>query len=151
MAGIGVDGQCEAGKGFNMFDRFYAIYPRKIARLDAEKAWRQMIGRGYDAERIIAGAEKFARLIAKEGTEKHFIPYPASWLRAGRWMDDELTETIKPQPIVRPAQTVQEVIDFYRAAGKPVTPEIERAKTVADLPSFARMVPVNVIPMKRSA
>ena len=121
------------------FRRFYAAYPRKVAKLDAEKAFMQMTRR-YDAEEIILGAQKFAQTMAAEGKEQQFIPYPASWLRAGRWMDED-QETIKAEPVVRPARTVEEVKAFFRASGKPVTAEIERAKSVDELPVFARMVP----------
>jgi hypothetical protein len=130
-----------------MFDEFYRAYPRKVGRLDAEKAWRQMTAK-YDANAIIDGAKKFAAWCISEGKEARYIPHPATWLRAGRWMDGELHETIKPEPVVRPAQTVAEVLAFYKAAGKPITPEIECAKSVEDLPVFARMVPANVFPMK---
>ena len=136
-----------------MFERFYAIYPRKVARLDAERAWRQMT-RTYDPEAIIAGAERFARQCANDGTEKQFLPYPATWLRAGRWLDEEPI-TIKPEPMFRPCRTVDELKAFYESMGKPITPEIARARSVEDLPAFARMVPkdwTNVVALtKRTA
>ena len=136
-----------------MFERFYAIYPRKVARLDAERAWRQMT-RTYDPEAIIAGAERFARQCANDGTEKQFQPYPASWLRSGRWLDEEHV-TVKAEPMFRPCRTVDELKAFYESMGKPITPEIARARSVEDLPAFARMVPKdwspNVVQMKRGA
>jgi hypothetical protein len=131
------------------FDDFYRIYPRKVARLDAEKAWKQMMARGYEPSEVIAGAEAFAKQCRKEGKEQQYIPYPASWLRAGRWMDAELTPTIVAEPVMRPAQTVDEVLAFYKSAGKPISPEIAKAKTVDDLPVFARMIPNNVTPLRR--
>ena len=144
-------GSCKNLGANTMFERFYSVYPRKVARLDAEKAWNQMIRR-YDAETIIKGAETFARAMADEGKEPQYIPYPASWLRAGRWMDQE-QETIKPQPIFRPATSVEEVKAFYASVGKPVSPEIAKAKSVNDLPAFARMIPVsfNVVRLRREA
>ena len=48
-----------------------------------------------------------------------------------------------------PARSVQEVIEFYKAAGKPVSAEIANAKRVEDLPIFARMVPNNVTPIRK--
>lgn len=125
------------------FARFWAACRRKVAKLDAEKAWRQVLARGYDANEIIAGMEKFAALCIREGREMQFIPHPATWLRAGRWMDEELNETIKPAPLVKPAGSVQEVIEYRRSKALPITAEIQHARSVNDLPAMARMVPID--------
>lgn len=124
-----------------MFDKFYAAYPRKIARLDAEKAWMQMTRR-YPPETIVSAAERFARSCAEEGTEKHFIPYPASWLRSGRFLDEE-PETIKAAPVVRSARSLEELKAFLNSVGRPVHAEIQRARTVEELPTFMRMIPTD--------
>ena len=133
-----------------MFKEFYAVYPRKVGKLDAEKAWNQMTAH-YDKNAILEGAKKFARLCISEGKEKQFIPYPASWLRAGRWMDEE-HETIKPVPLFRPARTVDEAKQYLRSLGKPLSSEIERARSLEDLPAFAKMIPTSwnvVIPLRK--
>lgn len=130
------------------FEVFWSLYPRRVGKLDALKAWNQMT-RQYDPEAILEGAKRFAR---EPHPESQFIPYPASWLRAGRWMDGDLRETIRPEPMFRAARTVDELKAFYESAGKTITPEIARARSVEDLPAFARMVPKdwNVSPMKRT-
>ena len=140
------------------FNRFYAVYPRKVARLDAEKAWMQMT-RQYDPADIIRGAEKFARLMASEGKEQQFIPYPASWLRAGRWMDGELQETIVPRPEDSPVRKVQSLDELkYVLAARNggsipsnLQLDLKRAQSLEDLPTWLRntMVPKdNVVHMK---
>lgn len=143
-----------------MFERFYSIYPRKVARLDAEKAWKQMT-RSYDPEAIIAGAEKFARQCANEGKEKEFIPYPASWLRAGRWMDGELNETVKPteaEIMVRKVETLDELrawlMERHGKIPSNLALEIDKARSLDDLSHFLRntIVPKDwrprVVPIK---
>ena len=124
-----------------MFSKFWSVYPRKVGKLDAEKAFNQM-ARRYAAEDIVAGAERFAKQCAADGTDIKFIPYPASWTRAGRWMDSE-PDTIVAQPLFRTARSVDELRTYLRSVGKPVTVEIEKAREVSELPAFARMVPIN--------
>lgn len=135
-----------------MFREFYRVYPRKVGKLDAEKAFRQMTSRGYEPEAIINGAKKFAAIVAAEGKEMQFIPHPASWLRAGRWMDEE-HETIKPEPVVRCARTLDELKEYRTSSGLGKNAEIERAKSLDELPVFLKMIPVswNVTPLKARA
>lgn len=68
------------------FQAFYATYPRQRERKDACKAWHQALKSGADPEHIIAAAQRFQQ--AREGQDKQFTPYPASWLRAGAYDDD---------------------------------------------------------------
>jgi len=124
-----------------VFAKFWSIYPRKVGKLDAEKAFNQM-ARRYAPEAILAGAEAYARQWAADGTELRFTPFPGTWLRAGRWMDLE-HETVTAQPLFRTARSMDELRTYLRSVGKQVTVEIERAREVSELPAFARMVPVS--------
>ena len=70
------------------FEAWYADYPRKQKRQDAEDAWRDL---NPDAD---LQAEMRSCLPAQiKGNEwwkedkKQFIPLPASWIRAKRWTD----------------------------------------------------------------
>jgi len=67
------------------FGDFWRMYPRKVAKLEAQKAWKQMT-REYSPEEIIAGLER--NLPALQTRDKQYIKHPASWLRAGCWMDE---------------------------------------------------------------
>ena len=69
------------------FDVFYGLYPRKMARKDAEKAWKSMTA--DEQEKAIEALPQHLKYWKVKETAKDFIPYPASWLRAGRY-DDEL-------------------------------------------------------------
>ncbi len=81
------------------FDDFWKSYPRRIAKIIARKAWDQMLRQGHKPEEIIAGAVCWAELCRVRGTEPQFIPHPSSWLRAGRWEDDELREYQPIDPV----------------------------------------------------
>lgn len=66
------------------FDRFWKIYPRRVAKSDAERAWAKAITKA-DVETILVGAQ---RLRDQPGRDPAFTPYPATWLNGARWADE---------------------------------------------------------------
>ena len=66
------------------FDDFWAAYPRKEGKLDAEKAYAQARKRAT-ADAILAGVMLYAQTCPQE---RRFQKLPAGWLRAGRWLDE---------------------------------------------------------------
>ncbi len=69
-----------------MFDRFWGLYPRRLARKDAEKAWNKIPP--FKQIDVLNALRNHVRLWETKGTEKQFIPYPASWLNGARWEDE---------------------------------------------------------------
>lgn len=69
------------------FDSFYGLYPRKEGKKDGSKAWGQITEsqRQKAMGTITAHVARWDAL----GTEKQFIPLPATWLRGWRF-DDEI-------------------------------------------------------------
>jgi hypothetical protein len=63
------------------FDAWYKIYPRKQARGDAFKAWKQVEAEDI-TEEIIAATKKYPF-----STDPKYIKLPASFLRAWCWED----------------------------------------------------------------
>jgi hypothetical protein len=80
------------------FAQFYTRYPRKMARLDAEKAYLQIRRRDISHERIMAGLERYLEHLPEDVC---FIPYPATWIRAGRF-DDEYEVLVERRSVPRP-------------------------------------------------
>jgi hypothetical protein len=70
------------------FEAFWAVYPKKVSKQAALKAWKKAI-KLADAETIIKGARQYAELV--KGAEKQFIKGPDGWLNAGRWEDEAPT------------------------------------------------------------
>jgi hypothetical protein len=70
------------------FTEFWDIYPRKTEKLDAEKAFQKAFAE-YGTE-VIEGARRLAR--DPNLPPKKYIPYPASWLRAGGWTNEPYPE-----------------------------------------------------------
>lgn len=70
------------------FESFWKLYPKKVAKGDARKAWLQTT-KIRPAIAVLLKAIYAAR--ASKGwlkDEGEYIPYPATWLRQERW-DDE--------------------------------------------------------------
>ena len=71
------------------FDEFWSLYPRKVGKQAALKAWRK----------IRPDADLHAKIVAAVNSQKtteqwtiengRFVPNPTTWLNQGRW-DDEL-------------------------------------------------------------
>lgn len=69
-----------------MFDRFWETYPRKLARKDAERAWSKIPAHKHVD--VLEALRKHLTMWKQQGTEKRFIPYPATWLNGARWEDE---------------------------------------------------------------
>tara|TARA_Y100000114_G_scaffold74203_1_gene68043 strand:- start:2999 stop:3601 length:603 start_codon:yes stop_codon:yes gene_type:complete len=65
-----------------LFEKFWSVYPRKIAKKKA----KEIFEKHKDQERIVEGAIKFASL--NEMTDEKFIPHPTTWLNGERWNDE---------------------------------------------------------------
>jgi hypothetical protein len=69
------------------FDQFWSVYPKKVSKQAAIKAWNRAV-KVSPPEEIILGAKRYAE--AERGTEKRFLKGPDGWLNAGRWQDETL-------------------------------------------------------------
>jgi hypothetical protein len=81
--------------GADRFAEFWAVYPRRVGKLDAEKAFAKAIEQA-DAETIIVGAKRYAS--ERVGQDSKYTKHPATWLNKGCW-SDEPTRTDGP-PII---------------------------------------------------
>lgn len=66
------------------FDTFWDRYPRRVGKLSAIKAYQKALIVATSDE-ILAGVELYRRHLPDE---PRFIAHAATWLNAGRWMDD---------------------------------------------------------------
>ena len=76
------------------FTEWWPHYPKKVKKLDAEKAYRAALKRGVTPKELLDGLQRQKAAWKAKGTEPQYIPYPATWLRAGSW-EDEL-DTVAP-------------------------------------------------------
>ena len=68
------------------FDQFWSLYPRKMARKDALKAWGQMSP--ADQALALQSLPVHIQYWAACETQREFLPYPATWLRGERFHDE---------------------------------------------------------------
>jgi hypothetical protein len=75
------------------FDEFWNLYPKKIAKADALKAWKSATKK-KTADELLKLTKAYA-----EGKlpEDKYIPYPASWLNKGLYESVEVAQA-KPLP-----------------------------------------------------
>jgi hypothetical protein len=82
------------------FDEFWELYPRKVAKQEALKAWRTV--KADELPAILNGlsAATQADQWRKDGGK--FVPHPATWLRGRRWEDEATIPSQAPVPGSRP-------------------------------------------------
>jgi len=98
---------------------FYGLYPRKMARKDAEKAWNKLTP-DQQLECIEAMPNYLKYWKIKE-TAKDFIPYPATFLNQERWTDDLDIEPIQNKKPELPFYATEE-LTLKKAQEVGVTP-----------------------------
>jgi hypothetical protein len=91
----------------SLFEDFWSIYPRKVGKGEAKKAFRNALKRAT-AEEIIAGAKRYAA----SKPDPEYTKHPGPWLNADRWLDE---------PERKPGAVLT-------GPWKPVAPEPERPK-----------------------
>lgn len=72
------------------FGEWWEVWPRKVGKEDALKAWKALAGQG-----ILPHAPKLIEITARQVESRHlkpddryrYAPYPATWLRGKRWED----------------------------------------------------------------
>jgi hypothetical protein len=77
------------------FDRFWAVYPRKVGKAEAEKVWTKLSPDDALTDTIIAAVVVQAR----GWDDPKFIPHARRWLYASRWED------AAPRPVLVKGQT----------------------------------------------
>jgi predicted transcriptional regulator len=75
------------------FEEFWKLYPKKVAKSDALKAWNKAI-KTKTAERLLELTKAYAEGKLPDIT---YIPYPASWLNKELYESVEVAEA-KPLP-----------------------------------------------------
>lgn len=124
---------------YELFEKFWAAYPRKVAKAAAFQEFK----------RAMTKTTLDVLLSAVESYKKHKPDYcdwahPRTWLHQGRWEDEwEPPPTIKPDPIVRSPHNMAEALEYCRAKFPARVKEIERCRSVQELPLFLRMIPTS--------
>jgi hypothetical protein len=88
--------ETETDKRKDMFDDFWKIYPLKVGKGAALKAFLKAV-RTTDADIIIKGAERYK---LDPNRSQGYTAHAATWLNAHRWLDEALpTRNLSPAEI----------------------------------------------------
>lgn len=77
------------------FGKFWSIWPKKVAQMEAEKAWMKIDPQNGLVEEICLAVERFKKTDDWKKNGGKYIPYPATWLNNKRWRDE--LEVTKPE------------------------------------------------------
>jgi hypothetical protein len=66
-----------------LFEGFWTVYPKKVGKGAARKAYRHALRRASHAE-ILAGAKRYAA----SKPDPQFTAHASTWLNADRWLDE---------------------------------------------------------------
>lgn len=88
------------------FSEFWDLYPRRVGKMAAERAYSHALGVDTHAA-IIAGLARFKDWLKRNNVPDDKTPHPATWLNAGRWMDEDARRFSTP-PKVQPIDDQKE-------------------------------------------
>jgi hypothetical protein len=109
------------------FEAFWAAYPRKEAKKDAETAWQQVT---VPVEVLVAAIEAKRRSEDWTKAKGQFIPLPATWLRGKRWEDQAPTVGVT---VPAPANADAALQKIKADAAKAAPPSLETLERMAQI------------------
>lgn len=109
------------------FAQWYADYPRKRSRKQAEKAFAKARKEGATVQELTDGLAKAKRSWQFEGRDSTKIPYPASWLNAEGWADEETT----PQQ-TQPPSKAQQYLEIGQRLSQQAQQESDRQRQILE-------------------
>ncbi len=85
--------------GDELFPKFWSIYPRRVGKEQARKAWAKLKADDDLLARILKAVEEQKR---SEGwKDVQYIPHPATWLNGHRWEDELVTTSSNAEPMYK--------------------------------------------------
>lgn len=113
----------------NTFEDFWDLYPRKVSKKDARRAWERAVTIELPAV-IIMGLKRQTAYLQSRPVE--FRPHAATWLNGERWEDEVQVSITTPPKQTAFQQRHQSAIEaFDRKLG--LTPNDEFASGNLDL------------------
>ena len=101
-------GGINRNRGYGMFQDFWKLYPRKVSRMMAEKAWNKLSTN--DQESALSTLPAHCSYWLACETEKQFIPHAATWINQHRFEDEIELPQPKKQPEVAWWGSEQQII-----------------------------------------
>lgn len=80
------------------FGEFWKLYPRKVAKTNAEKAFKKKCKDEQTYTAIMRGLQNY--VTACKGKDPQYIAHPATWINGERWNDEVATKTKSSNPFL---------------------------------------------------
>lgn len=80
------------------FGEFWKLYPRKVAKANAVKAFKKKCKDEQTYTAIMRGLQNY--VTACKGKDPQYIAHPATWLNGERWNDEVTTKTKSSNPFL---------------------------------------------------
>lgn len=101
------------------FDDFWKVYPRRVAKQNAQRSWKSLKPNDELVKRIVADVNR--RLESEwRGKDMQYIPHPSTYLNQRRWEDEtevaKVAEHREPDPVILTDEE-QRIIDEIYANG----------------------------------
>ena len=82
-----------------MFQTFWELYPRKVSRKTAEKAFNKLSR--LEQEEALKALPNHIKYWQLKDTDKEFIPHATTWLNQARYQDEiDLAPTVAKKPAI---------------------------------------------------
>lgn len=81
-----------------LFAQFWKAYPKKKAKLVAQKAWSRINPDEHILAGMLSALEQQKRSVDWQKDRGQYIPLPASWLSGRRWEDEEAAMVTEDDP-----------------------------------------------------
>jgi hypothetical protein len=78
---------------------FWPLFPRKVGKYAALKAWKKAATSENSKDAIMAGLK--AQLPRMQSLSKEFIPHASTWLNGRRWEDERPASSERPANVQR--------------------------------------------------
>jgi predicted Fe-S protein YdhL (DUF1289 family) len=75
------------------FEAFWSLYPRRVAKLDAQRAWARLTAQ--DRAEVLRRLPLFLDVWRHTKSERRYILHPATFLNGRRW-EDEIEGDVAP-------------------------------------------------------
>ncbi|MGE0630937.1 MAG: hypothetical protein AB7O96_00900 [Pseudobdellovibrionaceae bacterium] len=79
------------------FEKFWNAYPKRKSKGQAEKAWSKLKPNEQLTDKILQAVERAKTSESWQKDGGQFIPYPASWLNAKGWEDNDVVNLTSPR------------------------------------------------------
>jgi hypothetical protein len=80
------------------FEEFWGIYPRRVAKGAAQRAWKKALRRA-EVEDILKGAFAYRNDPHRLSRALEYTAHPATWLNADRWLDEVGSSVPEVEPV----------------------------------------------------